>query len=125
MPITLSNASFELRGPAALPPSGPPRVFMRVPPLSRPHPSGPMIGGRDILGSVTHRVPEVDQNFVERRGRLMPLQLLNPVRRGGFPGPQFPQRCNVRLQLLQGGVEAGGGAVNLLANRAFDLVEFV
>ena len=80
---------------------------MRVSPLPCPYAGGPVIGGRDILGAVTHRVSQVDQNLVEGNGRLMPLQLLNPVRRGGFPGPQFPQRCNVRLQLLQGGVEAG------------------
>src|SRR6516162_2522991 len=98
---------------------------MRVPPLPCPYPRGTVIGGRDILGTITHRVSEVDKDFVERSGRLMPLQLLDPVSGGGFPCPQFTQRRDLRLQLLQRGVEAVGGGVDLLANRAFDLVEVV
>ena len=84
-----------------------------------------MICGRDIIGAIAHRVSQVNQDFVERIGGLMPLQLLDAVGSGGFAGPQFLQRRNLRFQLLQRGVEPRRSGVDFLADRTLDLVEVV
>ena len=84
-----------------------------------------MICVGDIVSAMTHGMSEVDEDLVERRRRLMPLQLLDAISGSGFTGPQLPQRSNLRFELLQRGVEARRRGVDLLPEGAFDLIEVV
>jgi hypothetical protein len=40
------------------------------------------IGVSDVVGAVAHGVAEVDQNLVQRRRRLVPTGLFDPIRLG-------------------------------------------
>lgn len=67
---------------------------------------------RHVVGTVANRVSQVDQDLVERAGRLVPLELLRVVGGGRFPCPELLQRRDLRPQLLQRSVETGRGGVD-------------
>jgi len=65
-----------------------------------------------------HRVAQVDQDLVEGRWQLeCHFKLLDAVGGGSFPSPQLLERRNVRLQLLQRGVQSRRSRVDFPAGQ--------
>ena len=50
------------------------------------------VGVCHLVCAIAYRIAEVDQDLVERRGRLVPFQLLSVVCGPRFSGPQLLQR---------------------------------